>query len=66
MASRWGNNGNSERLYFGGDPKSLQIVTAALKLKDASSLEVKLLAKVHIVKAMAFPVVIYKCESWTI
>ena len=35
MASRWGNNGNSDRLYFGGAPKSLQMVTAAMKLKDA-------------------------------
>ena len=32
VASRWGNNGNSERLYFGGAPKSLQMVTAAMKL----------------------------------
>ena len=30
-----GNNGNSDRLYFGA-PKSLQMVTAAMKLKDAS------------------------------
>ena len=42
MANRWGNNGNSERLYFGGAPKSLQMVTAAMKLKDAYSLEGKL------------------------
>ena len=35
MANRWGNNGNSDRLYFGGAPKSLQMVTAAMKLKDA-------------------------------
>ena len=42
MAIRWGNNGNSERLYFGGAPKSLQmVVTAAMKLKDACSLEEK-------------------------
>ena len=34
MANRWGNNGNSDRLYFGGAPKSLQVVTAAMKLKD--------------------------------
>ena len=34
MANRWGNSGNSERLYFGGAPKSLQMVTAAMKLKD--------------------------------
>ena len=42
MANKWANNGNSERLYFGGDPKSLQIVTPAMKLKDACSLEEKL------------------------
>ena len=34
MANRWGNNGNSDRLHFGGVPKSLQMVTAAMKLKD--------------------------------
>ena len=41
---RWGNNGNSGRLFFwgGGAPKSLQMVTAAMKLKDAYSLEEKL------------------------
>ena len=39
MANRWGN---SDRLYFGGAPKSLQMVTAAMKLKDAYSLEEKL------------------------
>ena len=62
-------------------PKSLQMVTAAMKLKDACSLEQKLWpnldnilksrditlpTKVHIVKAIVFPIVIYKCESWTI
>ena len=36
------NNGNSDRLYFGGAPKSLQMVTAAMKLKGACSLEEKL------------------------
>ena len=41
MANRWGNSGNSERLFFGA-PKSLQMVTAAMKLKDACSLEEKL------------------------
>ena len=35
----WGNSGNSVRLYYGGAPKSLQMVTAAMKLKDAYSLE---------------------------
>ena len=80
MAHRWGNNGNSERLFFWA-PKSLQMVTAALKLKDACSLEEKLWSKldsilksrditlptkVCLVKAMVFPVVMYGCESWTI
>ena len=62
---------------FWGAPKSLQIVTAAMKLKNAYSLEGKLdsilksrdltlPAKVCLVKAMVFPVVMYGCESWTI
>ena len=43
MANRWGNNGNGERFYLrGGPPKSLQMVTAAMKLKDICSLEEKL------------------------
>ena len=37
-----GNNGNSEILYFEEAPKSLQMVTAAMKLKDTCSLEEKL------------------------
>ena len=36
-----GSSGNSERLYFGG-LQNLQMVTAAMKLKDAYSLEEKL------------------------
>ena len=39
MGNRWGNSRNSVRLYFWGAPKSLQMVTAAMKLKDAYSLE---------------------------
>ena len=43
MANKCGNSANSERLYlWGGPPKSLQMVTAAMKLKDACSLEEKL------------------------
>ena len=42
MATRWWNNGNRERLLFWGAPKSLQMVTAAMKLKDTCSLEEKL------------------------
>ena len=37
-----GNSGNSGRLHFWGAPKSLQMVTAAMKLKDTYSLEEKL------------------------
>ena len=36
------DSGNSVRLYFLGAPKSLQMVTIAMKLKDAYSLEEKL------------------------
>ena len=43
IANGWRNNGNIEILYFGGTPKSLQMVTAAMKLKDACSLKEKLL-----------------------
>ena len=53
------------------------MVIAAIKLKDAYSLEgnldsilksgdIILSIKVHIVKAMVFPIVTYGCESWTI
>ena len=42
MANKWGKNGNSGRLYFPGLTKSLQMVTAAMKLKDACFLEGKL------------------------
>ena len=42
MANRWRNNGNSDRLYYFGAPKSLQMVIAAMKLKDTYSLEGKL------------------------
>ena len=42
MANRWGNSGNSDRLYFLGAPKSLQMVIAGMKLNDVCSLEEKL------------------------
>ena len=38
MANRWGNNGNSDRLYIWA-LESLQLVTAAMKLKDTCSSE---------------------------
>ena len=53
--------------------KSLQMLIAAMKLKDAyylynilKSRDITLPTKVHLVKAMVFPVVMYGCESWTI
>ena len=42
MGNKWGNNGNSVRLYFWGAPKSLQMVIAAMKSKDTYSLKEKL------------------------
>ena len=63
---------------FWGAPKSLQMVTAAMKLKDIWLLgrkamtnldsilktrDITLPTKVHLVKAVAFPVVMYGCES---
>ena len=41
MANRWGDNGNSDRL-FSWAPKPLQMVTTAMKLKDACSFKEKL------------------------
>ena len=42
LGNRRGNSGSSVRFYFGGAPKSLQMVIVAMKLKDAYSLEGKL------------------------
>ena len=42
MRNRRRNSGNSVRLYFGGVPKSLQMLIAAMKLKDVYALEGKL------------------------
>jgi len=80
MANRWGNNGNSERLFGGcskitadGDcsheiKRHLLLGRKAMTNLDIilKSRDITLPTKVHLVKAMAFPVVIYGCESWTI
>ena len=42
MGNKWGNSGNSVRFYYFLSSKSLQMVTAAMKLKDAYFLEGKL------------------------
>ena len=68
--------------FLGGGraPKSLHMVTAVMKLKDASSWkkvmtnldsilnsrDITLPTKVHLVKVIVFPVVMYGCESWII
>ena len=79
-ANRWGNSGNSNRLYFFGVSKitangdcSHEIKTRApwKKSYDKPRQHIKrqrhyFANKVHLVKAMVFPVVMYGCESWTI
>ena len=80
MADSWGNNGNSDRLYFlrlqntaDGDcsheiKRGLLLVRKAMTNLDSilNSRDITLPTKVHLVKAMVFPVVMYGCESWTI
>ena len=43
--------------------EALQVV---VKRREMKSKDITLSTKVHLVKAMAFPVVIYGCENWTI
>ena len=81
MGNRWGNSGNSGRLFLQGG----SIITAdadcsheikrhlLLGRKIMSNLDsifksrdITLLTKVHLAKAMVFPVVMYGCESWTV
>ena len=80
MAYRWRNNGNSERLYLGGSKitadgdcsheikrclllgrKVMTNLHSILKSRD-----ITLPTKVHLVKVMVFPVVMYGSESWPI
>ena len=67
-------------LILWGALKSLQMVTAAMKLRHLllarkvmtnldsilKSRDITLATKVHLVEAMVFPVVMYGCESWTV
>ena len=80
MENRWGNNGNSDRLYLGGSKItadgdcSLEIKRHLLLGRKAmtnldsilKSRDITLPTKVHLVKAMVFPVVMYGCKNWTI
>ena len=80
MADRWRNSGNSGRLYFWGlqnhcrwwlqpwNKKMLILGRKVMTNLDSilKNRDITLATKVHLVKAMVFPVIIYGCESWTI
>ena len=78
MANRWGDSGNSDKLFFGGPPKSLQMVICSHEIKRhlllgwkvmtnldsiLKSRDITLSTKVRLVKVMVFQVVMYGCES---
>ena len=80
MANRWGNSGDSDRLYFGGSKItadgdcSHEIKRCLLLVRKArinldgilKSRDITLSTKVCLVKAMDFLLVMYGCERWTI
>ena len=80
MGNRWGNSGNSVRLYFLGSKittdgdcsheikRRLLLGRKAMTNLDSvlKSRGITLPTKVCLVKAMVFPVVMHGCESWTI
>ena len=81
MANRWGNHGNSERLYFLGlqnhcrwwvQPLNWKMHAPWKKTYDQPRQHIKKQKHYftdkgpYIIKAMVFPVVLYGCESWTI
>ena len=80
MGNRWGNSGNSVRLYFWGlqitadgdcSPEIKRCLLLGRKVMTNldsifKSRDITLPAKVHLVKAVVFPVVMYGCESWTV
>ena len=80
MGNRWGNSGNSVRLYFGGSKitadgdcsheikRHLLLGRKVMTNLDSifKNRDITLPTKVHLVKVMVFPVVMYGCESWTV
>ena len=80
MANRWGKCGNSDRFHFLGlqnhanGDRSHEIKRFLLLGRKAminldsilKSRDITLPTKVHIVRAMVFPGIMYGCESWTI
>ena len=77
MGNRWGNSGNSVRLYFWGsqipadgdcsDEMKRRLLLGRKVMTNLDSIlksrGITLPTKVHLVKAMVFPVVMYGCES---
>ena len=80
MRNRWGNSGNSIRFYFFGlqnhcrwwlhhkIKRHLLLGRKVTTNLDSifKSRDITLPTKVHLFKAMGFPVVMYGCESWTV
>ena len=80
MGNRWGNSGNSVRLYFLGSKitadgdcgheikRRLLLGRKVMTNLDSmlESRDITLPTKVLLVKAMVFPVVMYRCEIWTV
>ena len=80
MTNRRGNNGNSDRLKLGGSKitadgdysheikRCLLLGREVMTNLDSilKSRHITLPTKVHLVKSMVFPVVMYGCESWTL
>ena len=73
MANRWGNSVIflGSKITADGDcsheiKRCLLLGRKADKHSVFKSRDITLLTKVHTVKAMDFPVVTYRCESWTI
>ena len=80
MGNRWGNSGNSVRLYFGGSKITLDgdcsheikrhLLLGRKVMTNLDSIiknrDITLATKVRLFKAMVFPVVMYGCESWTV
>ena len=77
MGNRWGNSGNSVRLYFGGSKVTADgdcsheikrhLLLGRKAMTDLDSIlksrDITLPTEVHLVKAMVFPAVMYGCES---
>ena len=75
MVNRWGNNGNSDRIYFLGlqNTASMKLRHLLLERKVMTNLDnmlksrdITLPTKIHMVKVMVFPVVMFGYESFTI